>query len=322
MKVNKKSLAAVVIGVALLIAAFDVVYTVDQTEQAFVTQFGKPLGIEVISDARTYRFDIPIIWSTLTAFQPMRMMGVKKPGLHFKAPFIQKVIRYDRRILMYDARPESVYIKDNERLDVDFFVKWRIVDPLLFYRAVGTVEIGLDRLRRIIQAALKAEMGQQDMQAILSARRQLIMRRVREYSDQQSRSLGIQVVDVRIKRAELPVAIRNRVYDRMRAERKILAAQYRASGMRQRVEMEAGARLDRARILAQANRDAKVIRGDAEAQAAKTYVDVYKRDPELYRFVRSLEAYVKAFTDKTTVVLDGDNQFMKYFLPKPETNKP
>jgi membrane protease subunit HflC len=320
--VNKKALAAVVIGVALLIAAFDAVYTVDQTEQAFVTQFGKPLGVEVLADDHTYRFDIPIVWTRFSFYQPKVLKGVKQPGLHFKAPFIQKVIRYDRRILMYDARPESVYIKDNERLDVDFFVKWRIVDPLLFYRAVGTIEIGLDRLRRIIQAALKAEMGQRDMQAILSERRQLIMRRVREYSGQQAQSLGIKVVDVRIKRAELPGAIRNRVYDRMRAERKILAAQYRASGARQRVEIQAGARLDRARILAQANRDAKIIRGDAEAQAAKTYVDVYKQDPELYRFVRSLEAYVKAFTDKTTVVLDGDSQFMKYFLPGTGAAKP
>ncbi len=312
---TRKTGAILVVVVALLIVVYDSVYTVDQTEQAFVTQFGKPIGIRVMDDAHNYRYQVPFLSLAFTFFQPKRLAGVKKPGLHFKLPFVQKVIRYDRRILTYDERPESFFIKTGERLTVDFYAKWRIVDPLLFYRAVGTIEVGLNRLANNVKSAIQAEMGLQDMQAILSARRQLIMRRVQQYSDELARQFGIQVIDVRIKRAELPEAIRNAVYERMRRERKILAAQYRASGKRQEVEMKAGARLEEARILAEARRDAKVIMGNADATAAKTYVDAYAKDPDLYRFVRSLEAYVKAFAQQTTVVLDGESGFMRYFLP-------
>ncbi len=319
---TRKTGVILAVVVALLILAYDSVYTVDQTEQAFITQFGKPIGIRVIDEAHNYRYQVPFLSLAFTFHQPKRLAGVKKPGLHFKIPFVQKVIRYDRRILTYDERPESFYIKTGERLTVDFYAKWRIVDPLLFYRAAGTIEVGLNRLANNIKSAIQAEMGLQDMQAILSRRRQVIMKRVQQYSDGLARQFGIQVIDVRIKRAELPEAIRNAVYERMRRERKILAAQYRASGRRQEVEMKAGARLEQARILAQARRDAKVIMGEADAEAAKTYVDAYAQDPDLYRFVRSLEAYVKAFARQSTVVLDGDNQFMKFFLPKPRANKP
>jgi len=313
--VTRKTGAILVVVVALLIVVYDSVYTVDQTEQAFVTQFGKPIGIRVMDEAHSYRYQVPFLALPFTFFQPKRLAGVKKPGLHFKLPFVQKVIRYDRRVLTYDERPESFYIKTGERLTVDFYAKWRIVDPLLFYRSVGTIEVGLNRLANNVKSAIQAEMGLQDMQAILSARRQLIMRRVQQYSDELARQFGIKVIDVRIKRAELPEAIRNAVYERMRRERKILAAQYRASGKRQEVEMKAGARLEEARILAEARRDAKVIMGNADATAAKTYVDAYAQDPDLYRFVRSLEAYVKAFAQQTTVVLDGESGFMRYFLP-------
>ena len=276
-----ESLGLVVALVAVMVFALSV-YTVDQTEQAIVIQMGKPVG------------------------------QVSQPGLHFKLPFVQRVVLFESRILLYDAPPAEILTKDKKNLVVDNYTKWKIIDPLKFYKTVKS-EIGAQsRLDDIVYAQLRVELGKHDLVDIVSKTRDEVMKIVSDKSDVHASGYGIKVVDVRIKRADLPEQNEKHVFDRMRAERERQAKQYRSEGEEESVKITAKADMERTIILAKAYRESEKDKGEGDAQAVKIYADAYKQDSEFFEFTRSLEAYKKTLKKDTTLVISPDVKFFKY----------
>jgi membrane protease subunit HflC len=239
--------------------------------------------------------------------------GVKEPGLHTKIPFVQDVILFEQRLLDYDARPAEILTSDKKNLVVDNFAKWRIVDPLKFYKTVRDVRGASSRLDDIIFAELRVELGRHDMVEIISELRSEIMAAVTERSDEASRQYGIEVVDVRIKRADLPQENERAVFGRMQAEREREAKLYRSEGQEQALKIRAIADRQRAILLAEANRKSQEIRGEADAQATSIYAHAYRQDEGFYSFMRSLESYRQALDEDATLLLTTDQEYLDYF---------
>jgi membrane protease subunit HflC len=260
-----------------------VTFTVDEKESIVITQMGKPV--------RT----------------------VVEPGLHFKLPYpIQTLHVFDDRLLEYDSAPTEIITKDKKNLVVDNYASFRIVDPLMFMQTVGT-EIGAQsRLDDIVYSELRVELGSTDLHDIVSLSRAEIMEIVTGKCYQKALEYGIEVVDVRIKRADLPEENERFVFDRMRAERKRIANQYRSEGNEEATKIRAETDRDRTMILAEAYRKAQEIRGEGDAEALKIYADAYQRDPYFYEFTRSLEAYEKALSQKAVVILSTESEMFKY----------
>ena len=289
---SKKSIILLVIVAAVVVGGLMSVYTVDQTEQAIMLQLGKPVP------------------------------GVKGPGLHFKMPFVQNIIRFEKRILTYDAAAAEVLTKDKKNLVVDNYAKWRIIDPLLFYKRVRNVRGAQGRLDDIIYSILREELARHDLVAVLSATRAVIMRRVTKKSDLRAREYGITIVDVRIKRADLPPQNAQAVYGRMRAERKRKANKYRAEGQEMAQRIRAEADRDKEIILANAYEKAQVLKGKGDAKAIEIYAKAYGRAMEFYRFLRTIEVYEKSLVQGTLLVMDSDNDILRYLLRmKPSAKK-
>lgn len=279
---GKKFAPIIVLIVAVLIGVNAAFFVVDQTQQAIIVQLGKPVG------------------------------EVKGPGLHFKIPFIQEVILFENRILDYDAAPAEILTKDKKNLVVDNYAKWRIVDPLKFYKSVRNINGALARLDDIVYAELRVELGRQNMSDIISKLRSQLMEVVTKASDQSAREYGISVVDVRIKRADLPKENERAVFGRMRTERERQAKRYRSEGQEAALKIRAEADREKTIILAEAYRQSQELRGVGDAEAARIYADAYNQDPEFYSFVRSLESYRKAIDEKTTLVMSQEDEFLKY----------
>jgi membrane protease subunit HflC len=238
------------------------------------------------------------------------------PGLHFKLPVVQQVVLLDNRILNLDAQPERYFTSEKKSINVDFYVKWRIADNAAYYRATAGEQLqAAQRLIPIVKDALRFEFNSRPLQAVVANGRDDITNRVRNQTDAASRrSLGIEVVDVRIKRIELPDEVSDSVYKRMRAERQQLAQDLRSRGREAGERIRADADRQKAVLLADAEREAATVRGDGDAQAAAIYAQSYGQDPDFFDFYRSLQAYRTSFLDgKGVLVLKPESDFLRYF---------
>ena len=275
-------IAAFVILVLFGILADAVLFIIDEREQVVVTRLGEP--------KRT----------------------IVEPGLNWKAPFVEQVHSFDRRLLFSDADPAPIYTQDKKNLIVDNFARWKIVDPLKFLRSVQTIFGAQSRLDDIIYAAVREELGKRTLEEIVSGERDQIMTAVTDRSRTDAADLGIEVVDVRIKRADLPEENKKNVFDRMRAERARQAKEYRAEGEEVALKIKAETDLEVTRIQSNAFQKAQFIRGQGDAEALKIYADAFQQDPKFYEFQRTLEAYEKTLGQGTTVVLPLGTDFFKY----------
>lgn len=238
------------------------------------------------------------------------------PGLYFKMPFVQNVVHFDKRILTLDAQPEAYFTAEKKSVNVDFYVKWRIADNAKFYQATsGIIDQARQRMSPIVKDALRFEVNARTLDDLISGGRKGITGRVRALADKATRkSLGIAVVDVRIKRIELPEAVSESVYNRMRAERKNLANELRSTGKEAGEKIRADADRQRVVLIADATRDAAKVRGTGDAQAAQIYAKAYTQDPRFFDFYRSLQAYRKAYGGgKNVLIMQPDTEFMRYF---------
>ena len=239
-----------------------------------------------------------------------------KPGLHFKVPLIQQVMKFDNRILTLDAQPERYFTSEKKSVNVDFYVQWRIADNAAYYRATAGDELqAANRLTPIVKDALRFEFNGRTLQELVSAGRKDVTERVRKQTDTAARkNFGIAVVDVRIKRIDLPDEVSESVYKRMRAERSQLANELRYTGQQAAETIKADADRQAQVVKAEAERDAAKVKGEGDAQAAAIYAQAYGQDPEFFAFYRSLAAYRTSFKDgKGVLVLRPDSEFLKYF---------
>ena len=270
------------IFVLLLILGISPFYIVDLKETAIVVQLGEP--------KRT----------------------VTEPGLKFKIPFIQEVTYFDKRLLDYDVPARDVITSDKKTILIDNFAKWRIVDPLKVYQAFQTQRGALQRLDDIIYSELRVELGRHELGEIVSANRLMIMKVVSDRANEKASAYGLEVLDVRIKRADLPEQNEKAIFARMQAERHRQAKQYRAEGEEEAQKIRSEAEKDKEIILAEAYKTAQELRGDGDAKAFKIYANAYQQGPKFFEFLRSMEAYKKTFKDDTTMVLSPDSEFLKY----------
>jgi len=282
----KKGTLLIILIVAILILANLSLFIVDETKQAIVLQFGKPIR------------------------------AIKEPGLNWKLPFIQNVVFFEDRLLVYDAAPTEIITKDKKTLIVDNYARWKIVDPLKFLQTVRDLNGAQARLDDIIYSELRVDLGLFDMSEIVSERREGIMKRVTEISNEKANTYGIEIVDVRIKRIDLPPENEKYIFDRMKAERERIAKQYRAEGQEESAKIIAETEREKTVILAEAYKTAQTLKGEGEAESVRIYAESFNQDPEFYKFYRTLEAYRKTFKEKTTVLLSTDSEFLKY-LNKP-----
>lgn len=238
-----------------------------------------------------------------------------KPGLHFKVPLLQSVLKVDRRILTLDSQPERYLTSEKKDVNVDFFVKWRVSDVLQFYQA-GNEMTALQRLRPIVTEAIRNEINQRTLQDVVGGQRTNLAERFVEVANVAAKSLGVQILDVRIKRIDLPEdgQVISSVFQRMRAERLRVANELRAQGEEISETIRSNADRQRVVLIAEAERDAQRMRGEGDANAAETYAKAYGRDAEFYAFYRSLETYRRGFSDgESVLVLDRDSSLLRYF---------
>jgi membrane protease subunit HflC len=272
------------IGILVLAALFvlSTIIMVDETEQIVILQFGKPV--------RT----------------------IKDPGLNWKfpAPF-QTSNSFEKRLLEYDVPPEEILSKDKKSLIIDNYVRWRITDPLLFLQTVRAVPTAKTRLDDIVYSELRQELGTHDMVEIITETRELIMEKVTKASNEETSKYGIEVIDVRIRRVDLPRENEASIYARMEAERKRQANKFRSEGEEEAQKIRAATDRDKTVILAEAYKKAQQIRGEGEAIALDIYASSYSKDPDFYEFTRTLEIYEKVIDKKTTLVLPGDSKLFK-----------
>lgn len=239
-----------------------------------------------------------------------------QPGLHAKLPFVQQVMTFDNRILTLEAQPERYFTSEKKSVNVDFYVKWRIADNAAYYRATAGDELqAANRLTPIVKDALRFEFNGRTLQELVSAGRKDVTERVRKQTDAAARkNLGIAVIDVRIKRIDLPDEVSESVYKRMRAERAQLANELRYTGQQAAETIKADADRQAQVIKAEAEREAAKVKGEGDAQAAAIYAQAYGQDPEFFAFYRSLAAYRTSFKEgKGVLVLKPDSEFLKYF---------
>ena len=283
MKLSMNFVAAIV--VALLVVLGSSIFTVDQRQYAIVFQLGEVR--EVISN----------------------------PGLYFKWPMIQNVRYFDKRILTLDtSEPERYITSEKKNVLVDSFVKWKIVDPRLYYVSVaGDEERAKTRLSQTVNAGLREEFGKRTVHDVVSGERDNIMEEMREKADLDARKIGVQIIDVRVKRVDLPAEVSESVYRRMEAERKRVANELRSEGSAEAEKIRADADRQREVIVAEAYRDAQQTKGEGDAKAAATYAQAFNQNPEFFAFYRSLEAYRNSFQSKSDIiVLEPNSDFFKY----------
>lgn len=240
---------------------------------------------------------------------------ITEPGLHFKLPLVQNVRFFDNRILTLDsADPERFITSEKKNVLVDSFIKWRIVDPKLYYVSVGGDEMrARTRLSQTVNAGLREEFGKRLVHDVISGERDKIMDRMREKADIDARRIGVKIVDVRLKRVELPDEVSGAVYSRMEAERKRVANELRSEGAAEAEKIRADADRQREIIVAEAYRDAQKVKGEGDAKAAALYAEAFSKSPEFYAFYRSLEAYRNSFASKNDVlVVEPNSDFFKY----------
>ena len=282
----KRRLATIlaILLVILGILAYSSVFSVHETRQALVLQFGNPI--------RT----------------------VQESGLNFKTPFVQDVKFMEKRILDFDAPPVEAVAADKKRIVVDAYARFRISQPLKFYQTVNNEVTARNRLAPIINSSMRNVIGRVKLEVLLSAKRDELMLEIRRLVNDEAIKLGIEIVDVRIKRADLPEANSQAVYELMRAERKRIATEIRAEGAERSQKITATADRERVVLLAVAQKQSEITRGEGDAQRNNVFANAYKEDPEFFGFYRSLQAYRTALqSDDTTMVLSPNSDFFNYF---------
>lgn len=237
-----------------------------------------------------------------------------EPGLHWKIPIFETVRRFPKRILTIGDQPERIFTAERLALQVDFFVKWRIVDAVRYYTSTGgSLSVADQRLSEIIKNAIVTEFGKRSVQEAISVERVALMRDMLETATETAEGLGVALVDVRVKQVEFPDDVRASVYQQMREERARVAAERRAEGRKIEEEKKSAADKERTIILAEANRQSQIIRGEGDARAAEIYATAYNQDPEFYAFYRSIDAYRRSVGNSGDIlVVDPDNEFFRY----------
>jgi membrane protease subunit HflC len=237
-----------------------------------------------------------------------------EPGLHWKVPFIQNVVKFPKRILTISDHPERIFTVERLTLQVDFFVKYRIIDAVKFYTSTrGDAQIGSDRISEIIKNAIVTEFGQRTVEEAISVERAELMRDMLERASDTAEDLGVELIDLRVKQVEFVDDVRDNVYREMREERARIAAETRANGREREAEMRADADKSVIIIQASADRDAQKIRGEGDAKSAEIYAQAYTKDPEFYSFYRSINAYKNSIGNAGDImVLDPNNEFFRY----------
>ena len=279
--------------IALLVAtAYFSIFIVKEVNQAIVLQFGDPKRI------------------------------ISKPGLNFKIPFIQNVVFLDKRILNLDTPPEEVIASDQKRLIVDAFARFQIVDPLKFYISVGNERVARSRLSTIINSRIRNVLGQQELQTLLSEDRSKQMALIQQGVNNEAENFGIKIVDVRIKRADLPQANSDAIFRRMQTEREREAKEFRAKGAEMAVTITSTADKEVTVILADAQKKSEIMKGEGDGLRNKIFADAFGRDPEFFGFYRAMQAYQKALIGgETSMILSPDSEFFKFFGNiKPKSN--
>jgi modulator of FtsH protease HflC len=275
---------AVLILLLLIITAYSSIFTVQQTEQALVVRFGAP--VDVVTD----------------------------PGLHFKVPFTDSVIPIDKRILDLENPAQELIASDQKRLVVDAFARYRIKDALHFYQSVGTIQAANLQLAALLNSALRRVLGEVSLIQVVRDEREVLMGRIREQLDKEAGGYGIQVVDVRIRRADLPEQNSQAVYQRMQTERQREAAEFRAQGNQKALEIRSNADREATVILAEANSKAEQIRGEGDGERNRLFAEAYGRDPDFFSFYRSMTAYETGLkSNDTRFLLRPDSEFFKFF---------
>jgi membrane protease subunit HflC len=269
-------------------------------------------------------FTVPV-WMQAVVVQlgdPVRT--ITEPGLYVKVPFIQDVLYFDKRLLDYEASPKEILTKDKQQLVVDNYSRWRIDDPLLFFRTVRNEAGAQSRLDDIVYSDLRETLGRHTLSDIVSGQRSDLMTEVTAASDMKTRAYGIRLIDVRIKRADLPEKNELNVFNRMRTERERQAKRFRAEGDEEARKVRSDADKQVRILTADARQKADVIRGEGDALAVKIFADAYGRDPEFYDFVRSMDAYRKTIDTDTTLILSTDSEFFRWLsksTPVPATGR-
>ena len=281
MKAGKILLPIIIVLVA---TAFFSIFIVKEINQAIVLQFGDPKRI------------------------------ILKPGLNFKLPFIQNVVFLDKRILNLDAPPEEVIASDQKRLIVDAFARFQIVDPLKFYISVGNERVARSRLSTIINSRIRSVLGTQRLQTLLSEDRTKQMALIQEGVNAEAGKFGIKIVDVRIKRADLPPANSEAIYRRMQTEREREAKEFRAKGAEMAITITSTADKEVTVILANAQKQSEIMKGEGDGKRNKIFAGAFGQDPEFFAFYRAMQAYEKALIGgDTSLILSPDSEFFKFF---------
>ncbi|MDR2451757.1 MAG: protease modulator HflC [Candidatus Accumulibacter sp.] len=284
--------AAVAAAIAILSTS---IFTVDQRQYAIIFQLGEIREV------------------------------IERPGLYFKWPLIQNVRYFDRRILTLDAaEPERFITSEKKNVLVDSFVKWKIVDPRLYYISVdGDEARAQTRLSQTVNAGLREEFGKRTVHDVVSGERDNIMEQMRQKADLDARKIGVQIIDVRVKRVDLPVEVSDSVYRRMEAERKRVANELRSEGAAEAEKIRADADRQREVIVAEAYREAQKVKGDGDARATAIYAQAFNQDPEFYAFYRSLDAYRGSFRGRSDIlVLEPDSDFFRYMRSMDRGDRP
>ncbi len=290
MKAQKILLPIVILIGAL---AFFSIFIVKEVNQAIVLQFGDPKKI------------------------------ILKPGLNFKIPFIQNVVFLDSRILNLDTPPAEVIASDQKRLIVDAFARFQIVDPLKFYISVGNERVARSRLSTIINSRIRGVLGTQELSTLLSKERAKQMAIIQNDVNEEAKSFGIKIVDVRIKRADLPQANSEAIYKRMQTERQREAKEFRAEGAEIAAKITSTADKDVTVLLANANKQSQIFKGEGDGQRNKIFADAYGKDPEFFGFYRAMQAYETALIGgDTSLILSPDSDFFKFFGKAGITKRP
>ena len=278
----KKFALPIVIFIAF--TAFFSIFIVKAVNQAIVLQFGDPKKI------------------------------ILKPGINFKLPFIQNVVYLDKRILNLDTPPEEVIASDQKRLIVDAFARFQIIDPLKFYISVGNERVARSRLSTIINSRIRNVLGQQELQTLLSQDRTKQMALIQEGVNNEAENFGIKIVDVRIKRADLPQANSDAIYRRMQTEREREAKEFRAKGAEMAVTITSTADKEVTVILADAEKKSQIMKGEGDGARNKIFADAFGQDPQFFAFYRAMQAYEKALIGgETSLILSPDSEFFKFF---------
>ena len=272
----------ILFGIGIFISA----YTIDETEQGIILEFGRPVG-----------------------------SSITQPGLHFKFPWRQ-LVKLEKRILEYDVEAREILSLDKRRIVVDNYARWKIADPLQFYKSVRTINGGLNRIDPIIYSELRVELGKHNLTEIVDNRREAIMEIVTNEARKKLNEYGIDLVDVRIKRADLSIENEKAVYDRMIAERERQAKQFRSEGEEEALKIRAETDKDKAIILANAFKVSQEISGEGDAKALEIYASGYKSDPEFYNFTRTLDSYKKIIDNESKLILTTDSDFLKLLKEK------